>query len=263
MKKSLLAFALASATLAPSLAAAQELADRKSPLADAPAVRLRQELRAQRFELGAGLGSSLAADFYNAVLVNARMAYHLSDWLAIGATFGQNLTPDYKTGLTEELVGSLEQRAPDDRGPEAEEALGGMNKMSQVLTLQAEIVPITGKFSLFGKWFADYDLYALAGVGAMNFTASGDTCDTPMAGDTCPDVGMKVGGALGFGVHTFINRFLALNFEVKDLIVSTNRAGRDVNADTFVDDKDNELTNNWVLALNLNVFFPTLPKISD
>ncbi len=263
MKKSLLAFALTSATLAPSLAVAQELADRKSPLLDAPAIRHREELRAQRFEMGAGLGSSLAADFYNAVFVNLRLAYHLNDWLAISGTLGHNLTPDYKTGVTENLETSLKSRAPDDRGPMAQDALNGMNKMNQVFGLQAELSPITGKFSLFGKWFAHYDMYALGGVGAANFGAGKDACETAMMNATCPDVGMRLGANVGLGMHAYINKFLALNFEVKDLIVRTNRAGRDVNADSFTDDKDLSLTHNYIFAMNLNVFFPTVPKITD
>jgi outer membrane beta-barrel protein len=262
MKKSLLAFALSSATLAPSLAVAQELADRKSPLLDAPAIRHREELRAQRFELGAGLGSSLAADFYNAVFVNMRLAFHLNDWLAISGTLGHNLTPDYKTGVANNLADSLPSTA-DPRTPTAEDALNGMNKMNQVYGLQAELSPITGKFSLFGKWFAHYDMYALGGVGAVNFGAGKPACENPMPNATCPDVGMKIGANVGLGMHAFINKFLALNFEVKDLIVSTNRAGRDVNADSLTDDKDRSLTHNYIFAMNLNVFFPTVPKITD
>lgn len=263
MKKSLLAFALTSAIATPSIAAAQELVDRKSPLLDAPAIRHREELRAQRFELGAGLGSSLAADFYNAVFVNVRLAYHFTDWLALAATAGHNLTPGYKTGVTENLETTLKSQAADDRGPSAEDALDSMNKMSQVYSLQAEFSPITGKLSLFGKWFAHYDMYALVGASAVTFTAGKDACDMPSAGQLCPDIGTKIGGTAGLGMHAYINRFLALNFEVKDVIVKTNRAGADVNADQFANDKDLKLTNNYIFALNLNVFFPTVPKITD
>lgn len=268
MKKSLLAFTLASVLpaslllLTPDVASAQELADRKGPLEGAPAVRQRAELLAQRFEMGAGLGSSLAADFYNALLVNLRLAFHLNDWLAISGTLGHNLTPDFKTGLTDNLEKSLKARMADDRAPSAENALGSMNKMSQVFGLHAEITPITGKLSLFGKWFAAYDVYALAGLGGANFAADKDECAMPAAA-SCPDVGTKLGGSLGLGMHAFIKDFLAVNLEVKDVVVNTNRAGQDVNADSFVDDKDHELTHNYILGLNLTVFFPTMPKISD
>jgi outer membrane beta-barrel protein len=264
MKKSRLAFALLCATLTPSLASAQELSDRKSPLADAPAIRHRVELRAQRFELGAGLGSSLAAGFQNAIFVNLRLAYHLNDWLAISATGGYNLTPDYKTGVTDRLVDTLKDPAPQDRAPTAESALGTMNKMNQIYGLQAELSPITGKFSLFGKWFAHYDMYALAGLGVVNFGADSPECTgAPVKNQGCPDVGMRFGGNVGLGVHAYLNRFLALNFEVKNLLLRTNRNGRDVNADGFVNDDDIKLTQNYIFAMNLNVFFPTVPKISD
>ena len=263
MKKSLLVFALTAVPLVPSIALGQELADRKSPLLGAPAIRHKQELRDNRFSLGAGLGSSLAADFYHAVFLNARLAYHITDWLAVSGTGGLNLTPGFKTGFTEKLEPTLPRGAPGARAPEAKDALNGMNKMSQVFGLQAELTPITGKFSLFGKWFAHYDLYFLGGVGFANFTAGKDACDTPMAKETCPDIGMKIGPAVGLGMHTFINKFLALNFEVKNLIVRTNLAGRDETADRLAEDRDKTWTQNYIFALNLNVFLPTVPKITD
>src|SRR6478609_272236 len=65
-------------------------AQRKSPLADAPAIRKRFELRQTRFELGVGAGSTVNQDFYHTVLVNVRLAFHVTDWLSIGgfADFG-------------------------------------------------------------------------------------------------------------------------------------------------------------------------------
>src|SRR3954469_20010024 len=98
------AFALALALGAPSVAHAQE---RKSPLADAPAIRKRVELRDKRCEIGVVAGSTINQDFYHAVLLNARLGFHLTDWLAIGAWGGFNLTPTLKTSFHEKLNGAL------------------------------------------------------------------------------------------------------------------------------------------------------------
>src|SRR4051795_1044426 len=94
------ALAVAAGVAAPMTAAAQE---RKSPLADAPAIRKRVELRDKRFEIGVGAGSTIGQDFYHAVLVNGRLAFHLTDWLAIGAWGGFNVTPKLKTSFHEKL----------------------------------------------------------------------------------------------------------------------------------------------------------------
>lgn len=269
MKKTLLACALASsgaAALLPRVASAQELVDRKSPLADAPAIRHRQELRDGRFEAGLGIGSTMAAEFYHGVFANLRLAYHLSDWLTISGTLGQNILPDLKTGVTENLESTLKSRSTTDAAagaPTAKDALGAMNKMNQVFGLQAEVAPITGKFSLFGKTFMHYDMYALGGVGAVNFAADLEKCDAPKASQSCPDIGMKIGGNVGLGMHAYFNKWMALNLEAKDVIVKTNRAGQDATGDDLANDRDLSWGSNWILAMNLTFFFPTVPKITD
>ena len=58
-------------------------AQRKSPLADAPAIRKRYELRASRLELGAGFGSTINQDFYHTLFLNLKLGFHINDWLAI------------------------------------------------------------------------------------------------------------------------------------------------------------------------------------
>jgi outer membrane beta-barrel protein len=269
MKKTLLACAFASSTasaLVPAVVSAQELVDRKSPLAEAPAIRHRVELRDKRFETGVGIGSSVAAEFYNAVFLNLRLAFHVNDWLTLSGTFGQNLAPGYKTGVTENLETSLKAVSPTDaaaKTPTAKQALGAMNKMNQILGVQAEVAPITGKLSLFGKIFMHYDVYALGGVGAANFGADLPKCNPPKVDDSCPDTGMKVGGNVGLGMHAYFNDWLALNLEAKDLIVKTNRAGQDTTGDGFADKRDLSWGNNYIMGMNLTFFFPTLPKISD
>lgn len=258
--------ALVLAATLPTVASAQELVDRKSPLADAPAIRHRVELRDKRFEAGVGLGSSIAAEFYHAVFVNLRLAFHINDWITISGTFGQNVTPSLKTGTAEQLVRTLPDSATEATNTNTvtkKNALGAMNRMGQILGLQAELSPITGKMALFSKLFMHYDVYALGGVGAVNFTADLDKCAMPKADESCPDTGMKIGANVGLGMHAFFNDWLALNLEIKDMLVKTNRAGQDTNGDTFADKNDLSLTHNLIFGANLAFFFPTVPKITD
>lgn len=242
---------------------------RKSPLDGAPAVRRRAELRAQRFELGAGVGSTLGQDFHHAVLVNARLSYHLTDWLAISGMVGHNLTPDLKTTLTDELDKRLGAATPGDRSPPKEEALGGLNKIAQVWAVQGEIVPFTGKYSLFGKAFLDYDFYAFGGLGGINYKADGPACVSmaPAAGQShspsCPETGMRLGPTFGFGTHSFINRFVSIDVELRDIYLRNNVAGRDTNGDMRVNSRDLSWNHNFIVSLSVSVFFPTNPAISD
>jgi outer membrane beta-barrel protein len=272
MKRGSLSFALLFSGLVsglgfivtPATASAQEEKRRVSPLEGAPAVRHRLELREKRFEIGAGIGGSIAHEFYHAFMVNVKAGFHITDWLAIGAGLSHSLLPDIETGLTTKLVDSLKERGADDmvRAPSDVEALGAMNQVAQTMSLQGEITPFSGKFGLFSKVFANYDLYLLGGVGFINFKADLEKCGT-MAAASCPDTGLKTGPIVGLGFHAFINDFAAINVELRDIMVSTNRSGRDVNADGKTDKNDSGLTQNFFLGLNVTFFLPGKASISD
>jgi len=85
--------------------AAQE---RKSPLADAPAIRKRFELRDKRFELGVGLAATIGQDFYNALLLNVRLGFHITDWLGVSVSAGVvNMTPNWRSAFNDKLNSAL------------------------------------------------------------------------------------------------------------------------------------------------------------
>ena len=243
----------------PTAARAEE--ERKSPLADAPAVRRRVELRAQRFEIGVGAGATMGQDFYHAVMVNGRLAFHLTDWLSLAGWGGFNLTPTFKTSFHEKLAQVLpEQRLPD-RTPTLAEAEAGMNHIGEAFAVQAEIVPFTGKFGLFSKLFMNYDFYAFGGPGFIDFK-SDDPCDTPVVNRSCAVTGFKVGANFGVGAHLFASDYFALNLEVRDILVRNNPAGRDEDGDGIAGDRDLSWDSNIIAGLNLTFFLPARPPVS-
>jgi outer membrane beta-barrel protein len=252
------AFALALALGAPTVAHAQE---RKSPLADAPAIRKRVELRDKRFEIGVGAGSTIGQDFYHAVLVNGRLAFHLTDWLAIGAWGGFNVTPKLKTSFHEKLEGALPDDKPIDRTPTKDEALAGMNRIGEAFAAQVELVPFTGKIALFSKLFMNYDFYAFGGPGIVDLKADNTDCPDE-AQRSCAVTGMKVGANFGVGTHLFTNDLFALNFEIRDIFVKNNPAGRDKNGDGYTNDRDMSWGSNYIVSLNLMFFLPATASIS-
>src|SRR3954467_146715 len=102
MKKRLPLLIALSMTLVPLAAQAQ----RKSPLADAPAIRKRLELRSTRLELGAGLGSTLNQDFYHTVFANIKLGFHITDWLAL-AGFADFAVANVGTGFRDRVLETL------------------------------------------------------------------------------------------------------------------------------------------------------------
>ena len=240
-------------------------AQRKSPLADAPAIRKRLELRSSRLELGAGAGTTINQDFFHSALVDVKIGFHFTDWLSLSAIGGFALA-NLNTGFRDNIVATLPQNAdPNNRAPAQSSAAGTMNQIKQVLAAQVEATPFTGKYSLFGKVFAHYDFYAFAGIGAINYAAasSGVASCSDTASNGCAVTGLKVGANFGLGVHSFINQFLALDLEVRDLYAPNNASGRDVNGDRVVNNEDVGLTSTYIATLNITLFLPSIAEISN
>jgi hypothetical protein len=252
------------ALAAPLLAgpARAELPERKSPLADAPAVRHRTELRRLRFEIGPGVASTVGQDYYHAVMVGAKASLFLADWLAIGGMFGHNVSKDLKTSFHGRLESALAgMQDMKDRAPTVAEAQQGMNKIGQVFAAQVELIPFSGKYSLIaGRLVANYDFYGFGGPGFINFTAD-EACNADRS--SCPVTGMKVGANFGIGMRTFFNDFVSMNVEARDILLRNNPAGRDETGDRVANDEDLTWDSNYVVSLSFTFFLPPTAKISD
>jgi outer membrane beta-barrel protein len=265
LKRIALPFLFALTFMIPAAAHAQ----RRSPLADAPAIRKRVELRQTRLELGAGMASTINQTFYHGVMADVRLGFHITDWLSISGMGAFNVA-SLGTGFHDELKTSLMAPAMP-RTPTAAAADSSINKASMVLTGQVELTPFTGKYAVFGALFAHYDFYLFGGVAGVNLAAesSGNTAPTckdnhtnATATSQCLVSGMKVGGTFGAGFHSFFNNFLALNIEVRDLMIKDNPAGRDVNGDMFADNGDLTWTSHLMASLGLTVYFPLTANVS-
>jgi hypothetical protein len=257
----LLTLVMASPAMLPRAARAQ-LPERRSPLADAPAVRHRHELRRLRFEIGPGAATTIGQDYYHAVMVGGKANFFLADWLAIGGYGAHNLTPNFKTSFHQRLEQVLPPPPrPMDRAPTQEQARKGMNKIAQVFAVQAELVPFSGKYALFGKLFASYDFYAFGGPGFINFISDQGPCER--AENSCPVTGLKIGGNFGIGMRSYFNDFFSLDIEVRDLLLRNNPAGRDETGDRIADGEDLSWDSTYLVGLNLTFFLPPRARISE
>jgi|SRR5215831_7912712 len=269
MNKHRFALLVALATLgAPLVAHAQ----RKSPLADAPAIRKRFELRALRGELGVGAGTTINQDFYHTFLVDIRGQIHLTDWLSIGGFFDIGAA-QIATGFSDKLTGSLSPSGNSmvNREPTPDGAKAGFQRIPFIAGAQLGFTPFAGKFSLFGKLFAAYDFYGFIGPGFINVKPTGQVrdCSTPAPMDpTSPDryvcgvTGWKIGPTFGLGFHTFFGQGVALAVELRDVMAQLNPSGRDVNGDQVADTQDLSWTHTYTLTGSLVVYLPFNAKIS-
>jgi len=257
-------------------------AQRKSPLADAPAIRKRYELRATRLEVGAGFGSTINQDYYHTLFFNAKLGFHLTDWLAVSA-FGSFAVANVATTFQSDLVNSLNSTrmdAPPVNQPVSEptrqQALDSMQKINNILGAQLEFTPFTGKYSFAGVLFANYDFYIFGGAGVISVSpTTSDTnalapCQstnpndpkTSTAAYSCAVSGSKFGGTFGLGLHSYFNHWMALNVELRDFLAQLNPSGRDTNADLHATTDDLTWTHTLSVAANLVFYLPASPSIS-
>jgi outer membrane beta-barrel protein len=263
MKKRLaLLIALSATSLLPLAAQAQQ--QRKSPLADAPAIRKRLELRSVRLEFGGGGGTTINQDFYHSVFVNLKLGFHITDWLSLSA-FGGFTVKNLSTGFHSNLDDTLGNPVPNAPAPTPAEANASMSKIKQILAAQLEFTPFTGKYSLFGKIFAHYDFYGFVGPGFLNLEATDPgipACSDSNTTASCAVSGYKLGANFGLGIHSYINQFLALNLELRDIMARINPAGRDTDGNQRADSKDLSWGHTMMVSLNLVLYLPATADIS-
>jgi outer membrane beta-barrel protein len=252
----------------PTVARAEK--ERKSPLTDAPVIRRRLELRDKRFELGVGAGVSIGQDFYNALMLMPKLAYHFNDWLSLAAIGGFNVTPGWKSSFNSDVGGALipDHSKTSIKSPYADDAVATMNHIGYLVAGQVEFIPLSGKIALLSSLFSYFDLYILAGGGIVNLAAKdampGNCVNAADANNpickayTATELTINA----GVGAHAFVSRWAALNLELHDFVYKNNASGRDVNGDGVTNTADLEWTNNWVFNLNVQFFLPYKAKIS-
>jgi outer membrane beta-barrel protein len=276
--RKVIALLLGVIVLLPTAARAEK--ERKSPLSNAPVIRRRLELRDQRFELGVGAGVTIGQDFYNALLVMPKLAFHFNDWLSLAVVGGYNVLPDWASSFNNDVYDAIKKvnqsgTTANKKTPQANDARATMNHIGWFALGQIEFIPLSGKIAILSSIFSYFDFYILAGGGIVNLAAKGaqpDACIRKDAPDNpiCKAVtGNKPAVNVGVGAHAFINRWLAVNIELRDLVYKNNASGRSVLGNTdphdnqpITSDRDTEWTNNFVSSVNFQFFLPTKPKIS-
>jgi len=252
----------------PAMARAEK--ERKSPLTDAPVIRKRLELRDKRFEFGVGAGVSIGQDFYNALMLMPKLSYHFTDWISLAAVGGFNATPKWKSSFNNDISSALPAPGGSTiKSPYSPDAQATMNHIGYALLGQVEFIPLSGKIALLSSLFSYFDFYVLAGGGVVNLAATDPTpsaCANPSKTVTTPlcmaYTKTELTGNFGVGAHAFLNHWLALNLEFRDLLYKNNASGRDVNGDGVTDTHDLEWSNNWIFSLNFQFFVPFKAKIS-
>jgi outer membrane beta-barrel protein len=208
-------------------------------------------------------------------LIGAKLEYHFLDYLSLGGDFGYGVS-----GLDTGIKSELEQQYTSS----GESATWNDDLSKRIPDLQfagdvrLSLTPFTGKFSLFSKWFFDYDMFVFAGLGlAKNKLPSGGNVSDDVKAAT--EDGLRLGPAFGFGAHIFINSFFSIGLEFKDLIYADNQSGGDLTRGRssaelelakstnssypiLVDGDDKNFLNHFFFGLNFTFYLPPTVEIS-
>jgi outer membrane beta-barrel protein len=271
---------LLGALVTPSLSGNAHAQRRKSALEGQPAVRHRLLLVKNRFEFTPSFESTINADFRHIIGGGAKLEYHLSDMLSIGAVGIFSTSLD--TALVKRIMPTLEDTVDNmTREPSQTEFEQHLNTMPLHGAAYASITPWYGKLAAFGKAFVNFDFYFQAGVSfaQLKSQCDADICDddhpgrpdtsdpdNPIPQDDNPNNdpplndGTQVGLYLGGGVHVFLNEFIALDLTVRDYWFNDNPSGADFNADLYVSDADSRFLHHLFMGIGVSILLPAKAK---
>ncbi len=197
-------------------------------------------LKKGRFEFSPSASVSLRDAFFSKYIFGGTLTYHPVETVGVSLRLGYALNAvagaaqictftDGTNGSATRGCGSPTMTELDGQAPGQLKLLGGAD---------VQWAPLYGKLSLLAEKFISFDMYGVAGASVVQYRGP----------DLATAIGAKnymTGGAnLGVGARFFINRWVTLRTEVRDLIyVEKSRT-----ADTY-------LRNQLLFELGVSFFF--------
>jgi outer membrane beta-barrel protein len=240
----LLLFALAATLVsAPAFAASEDEAgdvsevdkDSSGPLKD----RVRPVsghlfLMDGRFEVSPGIGISLRDAFWQKVGFGAAFTYHFTESIGLSARASYNLSLISGAAQICDPVGGgcaapTFQELTTFGGQTANVAYG---YMSLLTSIDLQWAPIYGKLALFSEKILNFNMYLLLGPSFLLYGPN----STP-----------TVGGNVGVGLRFFLNDWLTIRLEVRDVLYYEEGANA-----------RNSFRNQLMTELGFSMFFPTI-----
>jgi len=197
-------------------------------------------LKKSRFEFSPSGALTLKDPFFTKYMLGLALTYHPQETLGIGLKF--NYAFPVVAGAAQICTpGSLSVPA-GCRAPSMSELDGrAPGQLKLVAGLEGQWAPIYGKISLIAESFVHFDLYAVLGPALVQY-----------AGPSSTGVGSStqttVGGNGGVGLRLFLNRWLTLRTELRDLVYVENVQPLPATS----------LRQQIMFELGLSMFFPTV-----
>lgn len=209
-----------------------------------------------RFELSPMVGLSFRDAFWTKVLFGAAFTYHFNEMMALSARGGYTLsliagsaqicTPavpaDPAAGVLAQAGGCRPPTVDEMTKHEGTPQNKAYGLTTFLATVDFQWAPIYGKVSLFAEKTLSFNMYVLAGPALVLYG---------------PTTQATVGGNVGVGFRFFVNRWVAVRAELRDVFYYEDgfvppSAPANTPAGSF--------RNQLMFELGASMFFPTVFK---
>jgi outer membrane beta-barrel protein len=169
-------------------------------------------LKKGRLEFSPSTSLSLRDAFFTKYIFGGTVTYHPLETLGVSLRAGYALpTVANAAQICTFSGGEGGGVVRGCRRPSHEELDGGApGQLSMIAGLDFQWAPIYGKVSLLAERFLHFDLYAIGGVSAVQYRG-------PMEGGGSTPL-LTLGGNVGVGTCIFLNRWMTVRAEFRDLI---------------------------------------------
>jgi outer membrane beta-barrel protein len=167
--------------------------------------------KAGRFEGTLSGNISLNDAFYSKYFLGAKLGYHFTESLSVGALL--------MTGLNTK-AGSA-QVCPANGGCHAAsqtEMYQVPGKVQMISGLEGAWAPVYGKLNLFSEHVAHFDLSLMAGADWIQYQKVLSQSDAEALGGGHPPMTSTIGGHVGLGVRVFFSEWIAARLEFRDYL---------------------------------------------
>jgi outer membrane beta-barrel protein len=196
-----------------------------------------------RFELSPEVGVSVRDAFFTKILFGAALTYHFSETIAASLQGGYTLSvisgsaqictpPNAANAQPAGCRSPTVTELTTNMGAPANKAFGNTKFMASA---DLQWAPLYGKLSLFAENTLHFNMYGLIGPAVVMYG---------------PLNVVTVGGNVGVGFRFFINSWLTVRLELRDVIYAENglEAGLPITS----------VRNQLMAQLGLSLFFPTV-----
>ncbi|MFT3709532.1 MAG: outer membrane beta-barrel domain-containing protein [Archangium sp.] len=193
-----------------------------------------------RFEVSPSIGISLRDAFWQKVGFGAAFTYHFTEAVALSARATYNLSLISGTAqICDPQGGGCQlptfQELTTFNGSTANVAYGYMSLLTSV---DLQWAPLYGKIALFSESILNFNMYGLIGPTFLMYG---------------PGNSFTVGGNVGIGFRFFVNKWICIRLEIRDVIYNEVGARKDESGNL-----QNSIRNQLMTEAGLSLFFPTV-----